>query len=518
MLRSKRTGAGFNTAKALASGALGVFAAALGGCSTDFTRLEQPSYSVGEKSTLPPRPSEPLNRSNAGGPVGSETWTESGPRGPLPPVTADQRPVATPLPPVAGGVGPSRPFEAPKPRAAAAAPVPPAKPLAVASGRSVDVQQGDTLYAISKRTGYPISALMEVNGLKNPNLKPGQKLALPAGPAGRKPMARATAHGTAPGATPGATPAAATPVASAPPPAAAATPVPAVAPHVPAAVDAGSWTGTHTVKPGESLYGIARQHKIPLAALQQHNAISDPTKVRPGTALKVPGAPGDAVAAAPPAVVAAPPVSAATRAPQAAAATPARAEAAPPPAATPASGSPQPKIINGTAAKGDQQVASLGGTATDATAAAPIDPPVSQAPTKPTSAAVAAAGAKFRWPVRGSVLSGFGKRPDGTHNDGVNIAVPLGADVIAADGGTVAYAGNELKGYGNLVLIRHDNGWVSAYAHADQLLVKRGDTIKRGQVIAKAGKTGTVDQTQVHFELRQGSKPVDPLPHMEKQP
>ena len=119
---------------------------------------------------------------------------------------------------------------------------------------------------------------------------------------------------------------------------------------------------------------------------------------------------------------------------------------------------------------------------------------------------------------RGTVLAGFGKRPDGTHNDGVNISVPLGTDVVAADSGTVAYAGNELKGYGNLVLIRHDNGWVSAYAHADTLLVKRGDSIKRGQVIAKAGKTGTVDQPQVHFELRQGSKPVDPLPHMEKQP
>ena len=94
--------------------------------------------------------------------------------------------------------------------------------------------------------------------------------------------------------------------------------------------------------------------------------------------------------------------------------------------------------------------------------------------------------------------------------------MPQGTDVHAAESGRVAYAGNELKGYGNLVLIRHDNGWVSAYAHADQILVKRDDVVKRGQVIAKAGKTGTVDQPQLHFELRQGAKPVDPLPHMEK--
>ena len=94
--------------------------------------------------------------------------------------------------------------------------------------------------------------------------------------------------------------------------------------------------------------------------------------------------------------------------------------------------------------------------------------------------------------------------------------MPQGAEVHGRRERTVAYAGNELKGYGNLVLIRHENNWVSAYAHNDQLMVKRGDKVRRGQAIAKAGNTGTVDQPQVHFELRQDSKPVDPLPHMEK--
>ena len=119
-------------------------------------------------------------------------------------------------------------------------------------------------------------------------------------------------------------------------------------------------------------------------------------------------------------------------------------------------------------------------------------------------------------PAHGPILAGFGKRPDGAHNDGINIAVPAGADIAAAEAGTVAYAGSEIKAYGNLILLRHEGGWVTAYAHADQLLVKRGDTIKRGQIIAKAGATGSVDQPQVHFELRQGSKPVDPAPHMDK--
>lgn len=513
MLRRQRTGAGIHSASRLiAGGAIVVSAAVLGGCSTDFTRLEQPTYTLAEKSA--PRPSEPMGRANAGGPIGAETWPDSGPRGPLPPVTADQRPVATPLPPpVAGGIGPSRPFDAPK-KSAAAVPAPPTKPLSVASGRTIDVQQGDTLYAISKRTGYPVSALMEVNGLKNPNLKPGQKLSLPAGPTTRKPLARATAPVTGPA------PMAAAPSSALPPipPAATAPYAPPhatpPASHTPPTVSTSGWTGTHTVKPGEVLYGIARHYKIPVAVLQQQNGITDPTKVRPGTALKVPGVAGETPVAAAPAPLAPPPV--VPRVAPVPTPAPAPVEATP---ATPAApGMPQPKIINGADQKApEKQVAALGGTASDATAAAPVDPPVTQAPTKPTVTITPAAGSKFRWPARGSVLSGFGKRPDGTHNDGVNISVPLGSDVVAADSGTVAYAGNELKGYGNLVLIRHDNGWVSAYAHADQLLVKRGDTIKRGQVIAKAGKTGTVDQPQVHFELRQGSKPVDPLPHMEKQ-
>ena len=125
-----------------------------------------------------------------------------------------------------------------------------------------------------------------------------------------------------------------------------------------------------------------------------------------------------------------------------------------------------------------------------------------------TSVPAAAAGGAttFRWPVKGKVITNFGPRDDGTHNDGINISVPAGTDVQAAEGGTVAYAGNELKGYGNLVLIRHDENWVSAYAHNDQLLVKRGEKIKRGQIIAKAGKSGTVEQPQVHFELTAGFK------------
>jgi murein DD-endopeptidase MepM/ murein hydrolase activator NlpD len=116
--------------------------------------------------------------------------------------------------------------------------------------------------------------------------------------------------------------------------------------------------------------------------------------------------------------------------------------------------------------------------------------------------------------VRGRVIAGFGSETSGQHNDGINLAVPEGTSIKAAEEGTVAYAGNELKGYGNLLLVRHSNGFVTAYAHASELLVKRGDQVKRGQIIARAGQTGSVSSPQLHFEIRKGATPVDPMRYL----
>jgi len=129
-----------------------------------------------------------------------------------------------------------------------------------------------------------------------------------------------------------------------------------------------------------------------------------------------------------------------------------------------------------------------------------------------TSAEADAAGIapEFRWPARGRIIDAF--KAGG--NDGINIAVPEGTSVRAAESGVVAYAGDELKGYGNLVLIRHPNGFVTAYANNGELDVKRGETVKRGQIIAKSGQTGNVNSPQLHFELRKGSTPVDPTSYL----
>ncbi|MDE2265258.1 MAG: M23 family metallopeptidase [Alphaproteobacteria bacterium] len=117
---------------------------------------------------------------------------------------------------------------------------------------------------------------------------------------------------------------------------------------------------------------------------------------------------------------------------------------------------------------------------------------------------------RFEWPVDGRVISGFGTTADGGRNDGINIAAAYGEPIHAAASGTVTYAGNELKSYGNLVLIRHSDGYVTAYAHAERLTVGRGEHVTKGQVIGYAGNTGDVSRPQLHFEIRQGVRPVNP--------
>lgn len=116
----------------------------------------------------------------------------------------------------------------------------------------------------------------------------------------------------------------------------------------------------------------------------------------------------------------------------------------------------------------------------------------------------------FRWPVEGRTLSSFGAKPGGRFNDGVNLKASAGAPVRAAGDGVVAYAGDAIPGFGNLILIKHAGGWVTAYGHAEALLVARGTRVQSGDIIARAGSTGAVTEPQVHFELRRGRTPVDP--------
>jgi murein DD-endopeptidase MepM/ murein hydrolase activator NlpD len=230
----------------------------------------------------------------------------------------------------------------------------------------------------------------------------------------------------------------------------------------------------HVVNRGDTLLSIARRNKVTAADLSKANGLDSSSKLKLGQKLTVPGAKSAAAPAAQPAAVAA-------AQPVAAPATRTAAVAGTPP-----------------------QSARLASATTKVE-----DAPTAEAPVKASEATGALP--TFRWPVRGKVITSYGAKTNGKSNDGINLAVPEGTPVKAAEDGVVAYSGNELKGYGNLVLVRHSNGYVTAYAHASELLVKRGDSIKRGQIIAKSGQSGEVGSPQLHFEIRKGSSPVDPL-------
>lgn len=143
-----------------------------------------------------------------------------------------------------------------------------------------------------------------------------------------------------------------------------------------------------------------------------------------------------------------------------------------------------------------------------------LAPPArSVAPAPPTTVAMPR-HAGFVWPVRGTIISGYGPKADGLYNDGINIAAPRGAAVVAAGDGVVAYVGDDLKSYGKLILIRHGGGLMTAYAHLSAINVRKGATVRKGQAIGAVGATGAVQTSQLHFEIRQGSKTYDPRSYL----
>ena len=292
-------------------------------------------------------------------------------------------------------------------------------------------------------------------------------------------------------------------------------------------------TRTITVERGQSLGRIAEAYHVPKQTIISANHLTPPYKLKTGAHLVIPGATPapiqQAMMPAPAALPASgPPSASAARAspdviplddvPPQLAPAPIRQAAAPAPAAE------RPPPAPPTSAAAAPPPPAPPAKPAPASAPAPVAPPPPVSPLaalgrEPSAAEEARAeaaapvlphGSHFAWPVRGQVLAAYGVARDGGHNDGINIGASRGTPVTAVDSGMVAYAGNELRGYGNLVLIKHAGGWISAYAHCDELLVKKGDPVYRGKVIAKVGATGGVSEPQLHFELRRGKRPVDP--------
>src|SRR5438270_4878350 len=329
-------------------------------------------------------------------------------------------------------------------------------PEAQHASATIEIKPGMTLYSVARTNGMSVAALASANGIKPPySVHVGQMLRLPGVASATAPRPREAE----------AEPAYAKPEQS---------------------LSTGS---VHTVRAGETLFSLGRTYSLSPYRIADLNHMPHDASLSVGQTIRVPNG-GSAKTAM-------------------------------------------------TRSKGQERIAASDGQA-DQPPTGQIQKPAQQQqakqiaePQKPVQQAVVApqpqsrqqqasaapepqaapdqGSLAFRWPVKGRVISDYGSKPNGLRNEGINISVPEGTGIRAAESGIVAYAGNELKGYGNLVLIRHEGGWVTAYAHNKELFVKRGDAVKRGDIIAKAGQTGSVTSPQLHFEVRKGATAVDPM-------
>lgn len=247
----------------------------------------------------------------------------------------------------------------------------------------------------------------------------------------------------------------------------------------------------HRVVQGDTLYSIAQRYDVGLYELARLNGSEPPYTIKLGEILVIPKA-ETAVASVSPSVVPKKPGTSSqiTSKP-----------VAPPP--TQQTGMPAPP----TAAPTPKPVAGTGEIAA-------LPPKKPSIPGSRISAPPPKTGKGFIWPLKGRVVSNFGAKDGGLRNDGINIQAPKGSPVRAAENGVVAYAGNEIRGFGNLLLIKHAGGYVTAYAHNDALLVRRGQKVTRGQKISTVGSSGNVAKPQLHFEIRKGRRPRDPRTYL----
>lgn len=299
---------------------------------------------------------------------------------------------------------------------------------------------------------------------------------------------------------------------------------------------AGSGNAAVVVQRGESLSRIAQREGVSTRAMAEANGLHTPYVIRPGQRLVVPrpASAGAAPPASAPAAAASrtpengdvliPPREEAGRqasgqverqelAPLTSGPTPIRPETTRPgtaPAAAPRSEAPPASAAQAPAAQAPAAQAPAAEPSRRQEASATPGRAAEDATPPPRASRL------FQWPVQGRIVSDFGPKPGGLHNDGINIAATRGTAVHAAENGVVVYAGNELRGFGNLLLVRHADGWVTAYGHCDQLLVRRGQQVRRGQAIARVGSTGNVRTPQLHFEVRRGTRPVNPNEFLEQ--
>ncbi len=322
-----------------------------------------------------------------------------------------------------------------------------------AGGDVIIVAKGDTVYSLARKNGMTVSEFADVNNLHEPyTLSIGQKLTT---------KRSATVKQEVPN---------------------------VIAKEKVVAKETIKPTGTKrvdlqeiTVQKGDTLYSLSRQYEIPVNDLAVMNKISSPFVLSVGQKIKVPKLNNVKTASV-----------------------------------------SEIKTEKTTVVK----ITPAKNTAENKTTAKPADTKtvakntekqkISSNPKQQLPKVVARSSSKFSWPLRGKILSAYGAKNNGLFNDGINISAPFGAAVKAAENGVVAYAGNEVKGMGNLIIIQHSDGWMTIYAHLDSMSVKRGARVGVGTQIGRVGKTGKVDQPQLHFEIRKGTKAYNPTQYLKK--
>lgn len=485
------------------------------GCSADVMRFTD-GLTTGstQRSTVRRPAAQPYPQAVSRAPAVDQNYTGSINRGAVTPVTQSASVQRSSLPPVSSAPVAAQPPRQPAPIAASeprvVRPVATGEQMAAANpapvrapAGDVIVQPGESLFGIANRVGVSPNALMQANGITDANkIQAGQRLKLPGGQgvatggatggviaadgtrtsgqgAPEKVLGQVPQNPRVPAQRPAKSDVAILPQ------------TPAIKENQPGAVASATTApaattppaaGSYTVKSGDSLYGISQKTGAPVDAIKKANGLANGA-IRVGQTLVIPGASGSAsqVASAP---VAAPKVDQVKT-------------GSTPPAAAPVAQQPAASSVK------------------------PYTPPsqsnkvIEDAETNTASAPSATGISQMRWPVRGRVLSGYGQREGGAVNDGIDIMVPEGTPVKAAENGVVIYAGDGLKEFGNTVLVRHENGLVTVYGHNSQITVQRGQKVRRGEEVARSGMSGNAKAPKLHFEVRKNSTPVNPTKYLE---
>ena len=373
------------------------------------------------------------------------------------------------------------------------------------------VQPNDTLFKIARTYKTTPEAIRAANNLRDiADLAVGRTLTIPANtkPSNPSLVESLNAYLTTPPQRPAAAvvpaPAAATPVAKPaydvvriePSAGKTETEKPATEPTLP----------THQVQAGETIYRISRQYNVSVLDIMATNDLDKPEALQAGTVLKIPGQP----AAAPTEVVAQKPVQEVVK--------PANPSSLRPAADLGITEATRATIAAQQATSGTRPANDPDKGTDTADSMLPMKPakPVTETDKlraemkRGTIDKAAASQSGLIWPVRGDIVRRYGERGNGVSHTGINIAVPINTPVLAVNDGVVLYADGGLRNYGNMVLVRHSNGMVSAYAHNSYLLVRKGERVKKGQVIAMSGQSGNVESPQLHLELRKASQAINP--------